>query len=841
MMPPPAFLLVSGLCQIDAIIRVRKTGHNATLRIMKSPMSIDVSAVLARNRLALARTVSLIENDRHGADEIHARLLSYCGHAHVVGITGAPGAGKSTLINALLAELLPRGHRIAVLAVDPSSPISGGAILGDRVRMSDHGSSEDVFIRSISSRGHLGGLSRTTGKLIDLFDAAGYDIVMVETVGTGQSEVEISRYADTRIVVCPPGLGDEVQTIKAGILEIADILVVNKADLPQAQRAQLDLQALQALRHPAASGWQVPVLGTVASNGKGVAELIASFEEHARIAGIGQRFKTGPATPPPSSVAFGEFGCEEALGVTLGHSLETGQRKLKKGRVLDAEDIAALRQAGIASISGARLQDDDASEDAAAGEVAALLAGLNCEARKPYTGRCNLHARERGILVLDGAAIARLNRVDEAVTVGTLPPWTLVRKGQVIATVKIVPLGVNRRVLDECGRAVAAPPLSVTELVPHRAALILSELPGIKENAMAATASASRQRLAALGSRLAFELRCPHRRDALESALRQALAAGCELILISGATVTKDRRDVAPAAIVAAGGRIVRFGMPVEPGNMLLLAYVGTVPVIVLPGCARSRRLNGLDWVLHRLLADQPLGADDIAAMGVGGLIRSAPEEEGESPTQAAAPSPEPAGPRIAALVLAAGSSSRMGGSNKMFARIDGIPLALRARNAALASRAASVTVVTGFEAEKLEALVADPRVNIVNNPDFAQGLSGSLRRGIAALPADVDGVVVLLADMPRITAAHLDALIDAYASGDRILVPMHGGQRGNPILWPRRFFAAMQGIEGDKGARELLARHADAIVSVEMPDEAIFADVDTPEDLGAVLSKEIS
>ena len=810
------------------------------MRPTNSPTAIDFSALLARNRLALARAISLIENGRAGAEELHARLLPQCGHAHVVGITGAPGAGKSTLINALLAELLPRGHRVAVLAVGPSSPISGGAILGDRVRMTDHGSSDEVFIRSMSSRGHLGGLSRTTGKLIDVFDAAGFDIVMVETVGTGQSEVEISRYADTRIVVCPPGLGDEVQTIKAGILEIADILVVNKGDLPQAQRAQLDLQALQALRHPSASGWQVPVLATVASTGKGVTELIASFEEHARIAGIGQRLKTPavPATHRPSSLAFGEFDCDHAAGVTLGHTLGAGERKLKKGRVLDAVDIVALRQAGIASISGARLQGDDATEDAAAAEVAALLAGPNCDARKPYTGRCNLHAGEPGIVIVEAATVTRLNGIDEAVTVGTLPPWTLVRKGQVIATVKVIPLGVNRRVLNDCRAAVASPPLSVATFTPRRAALILSELPGIKESAMAATTTASRQRLAALGSRLALELRCPHRRDPLESALRQALAAGCDLILISGATVTKDRRDVAPAAIVAAGGKIVRFGMPVEPGNMLLLAYVSEVPVIVLPGCARSRRLNGLDWVLHRLLAQLPLGTGDIAAMGVGGLIRSAPEDEGELQAPEAAPASAPAGPRIAALVLAAGRSSRMGGSNKMFACIDGIPLVQRARNAALASRATSVTVVTGFEAEAVEALVADPRLSIVRNPDFADGLSGSLRRGLAALPADIDGVMVLLADMPRISAAHLDALIDAYALGDRIMVPVVDGQRGNPILWPRRFFAAMQNIVGDKGARELLAGHADEISSIEMPDDAIFADVDTPGDLDAVFAK---
>lgn len=263
-------------------------------RDLKMPEGIDLSAVLGRARTALARAVTLIENDRPGADELHAGLAPHCGRAHVVGITGAPGAGKSTLINALLGELLRRGRRIAVVAVDPSSPITGGAILGDRVRMGEHGSNDSVFIRSVSSRGHLGGLSRTAGRVIDVFDAAGFDVVIVETVGTGQSEVEISRFADTNVVVCPPGLGDEVQAIKAGILEIADILVVNKADLPQAGRTLLDMQTARGLRHR--EGWQVEVLRTVATSGEGIAELADRIDEHARAAGIGRRLKTAAAS-----------------------------------------------------------------------------------------------------------------------------------------------------------------------------------------------------------------------------------------------------------------------------------------------------------------------------------------------------------------------------------------------------------------------------------------------------------------------------------------------------------------------------------------------------------------
>lgn len=542
----------------------------------------------------------------------------------------------------------------------------------------------------------------------------------------------------------------------------------------------------------------------------------------------------------PSRIVFGEFACDDAVGVMLAHTLIAGQQKLKKGRVLDAEDIAALKLAGIKTVSGARLQDDDMPEDHAAAAVASLLAGNNTEARKPYTGRCNLHAGVHGVVVIDEESIIKANGIDEAITVGTLPPWSVVRKGQVIATVKIIPFGVNRHVMDACRKMLNTPPLRVAELQPHRTALIMTEptgRPGMKDSALAATALATRNRLATLGSRLALELRCPHEPAAIADRLRQAHAAGCKLILICGATSTKDRNDIAPSGIVAAGGKIRRFGMPVEPGNMLLLAELASVPVLVLPGCARSRRLNGLDWILHRLLAKLPLDDHEFAAMGIGGLIRSVPEEseEEERPTTVQPPQTDgtPHHPRIAALVLAAGRSSRMGNTHKLLASLDGIPIGLRAVNAALASLAASVTVVTGHEAESIEALVAGPRVATVHNPDYAEGMSTSLRCGIAALPPESEGVLVMLGDMPHIDASHLDRLIEAFAATpSKIIAPMQGGKRGNPVLWPRHYFTELQSISGDQGAREMLMRHAELITEVEMTDEAIFFDVDEPQDL---------
>lgn len=245
-----------------------------------------LAAILAGERRALARAMSAVENETVAGRMLLRQLQPHLGRAHVCGITGPPGAGKSTLANALIGAWLARGARVGVVAVDPSSPFSGGAILGDRIRMGEHQANERVFIRSLASRGHGGGLSRTAARVIDLLDAAGYDHIIVETVGAGQSEVEVAEIADTRIVVCPPGLGDEVQALKAGILEIADILVVNKADLPLAERTERELLAMLALRHY--DGWTPQVARTVATSGGGVAELADLIARHAE-ACAGQR------------------------------------------------------------------------------------------------------------------------------------------------------------------------------------------------------------------------------------------------------------------------------------------------------------------------------------------------------------------------------------------------------------------------------------------------------------------------------------------------------------------------------------------------------------------------
>ena len=239
--------------------------------------------VLAGEPRAIARAISLIEDESAAGAELVQRIFASTGRAYLIGVTGPPGAGKSTLVDRLISQIRESGHTVGVVAVDPTSPFTGGAILGDRVRMQAHARDDGVFIRSMATRGHLGGLARATSEVALVFDAAGKDIVLIETVGVGQDEVDIVRTADISIVTIVPGSGDEVQALKAGIMEIADIFVVNKADREGADRTVASIRALLSLQTFADGDWRPPIVKTEATAGKGVPELLEAvgrFREH---------------------------------------------------------------------------------------------------------------------------------------------------------------------------------------------------------------------------------------------------------------------------------------------------------------------------------------------------------------------------------------------------------------------------------------------------------------------------------------------------------------------------------------------------------------------------------
>ena len=253
---------------------------------------VDVAALVAAategQPRAVARLISLVEDRSASLREVSAALTPLAGRAHIVGITGSPGVGKSTSTSALVTALRAQGRRVGVLAVDPTSPFSGGALLGDRVRMQDHALDDGVFIRSMASRGHLGGLSATAPQALRVLDAAGCDVVLVETVGVGQSEVEIAGLADTTLVLLAPGMGDGIQAAKAGILEIGDVFVVNKADRDGAQATRRELRSVIAMTDRVDGAWTPPIQLTTATTGEGVDEVvdaIAAHREHLEVSG----------------------------------------------------------------------------------------------------------------------------------------------------------------------------------------------------------------------------------------------------------------------------------------------------------------------------------------------------------------------------------------------------------------------------------------------------------------------------------------------------------------------------------------------------------------------------
>ncbi len=283
---------------------------------------------------ALARLVSMVENGSPQLREVLKLIAPLTGRARIIGLTGAPGVGKSTITGALVRAYRGQGLRVGVLAVDPTSPFSGGALLGDRVRMQDHATDAGVFIRSMASRGHLGGLSWAAPQALRILDAAGFDVIMIETVGVGQAEVAIASLADSTLVIVAPGMGDSVQAAKAGILEIADIFVVNKSDRPGAQEAIRDLRMMLAMAHYGAGDWKPPIVSATAATGEGIDDLVGRLEAHAAwLAESGERDRRRLARAREEVSAIAVARVRERLGALPGES----QLEELAGRVASGE------------------------------------------------------------------------------------------------------------------------------------------------------------------------------------------------------------------------------------------------------------------------------------------------------------------------------------------------------------------------------------------------------------------------------------------------------------------------------------------------------------------------
>lgn len=527
---------------------------------------------------------------------------------------------------------------------------------------------------------------------------------------------------------------------------------------------------------------------------------------------------------------FGSIAVEQAEGCILAHAVRLPSNVFKKGKLLSAQDVAELKQAGIIDIVVARLEKTDVPEDLAAQKIAAAVSGPNSDAQQAFTGRANIFAAAAGVVIVDEQRVRAINRLHESLTLATLNPFTRVEKRSMIATAKIIPFAVPNAVYEAALKIIGDQPL--VEVMPFQklqVGLIITKLSQSKDSLIAKSETAMRTRIENLHGELAQVVVVAHEEGAVAAAISSINA---DVILVFGAAAIVDRADVIPAAIISAGGQVKHLGMPVDPGNLLLIGTYDGKPLIGVPSCARSSKTNGFDWILERIMAGIDVDADDIMDLGVGGLLAEIPSRPSPREQKQAAQ----LAPRVGAVVLAAGKSSRMG-NNKLLADLHGKPMIMKTVSRIAASQVANIVVVVGNDAPAIKSALQNCHVSFVENLHYADGLASSLRAGVAALQGNCDAILVCLGDMPLIDPRDIDRMIAAFNPAEHrsIVVPVFERKFGNPVLWGAQHFMALMACEGDRGARGLLEKLKENVVEIVVDNQSVVMDADTPEALAAI------
>lgn len=523
---------------------------------------------------------------------------------------------------------------------------------------------------------------------------------------------------------------------------------------------------------------------------------------------------------------FGSVDTRNSEGCYLAHSLRTPSGRVGKGTLITATIIEQLIDAGLCEIVVARLEANDVHEDTAAHSIASALCGSGVTVSSARTGRVNLHAEHDGLFLLDATTVQKANTVDPGITVATLPENQWVAKGRMVATVKIIPYAVASTHVERVIATVAAQPSAVAAASVKSAMLIQTRLPAMKESMLDKTRRVTEDRLVPRRAELREEIRCEHNTNDVCEALRQCLDQQPDWILLIGASAISDVADVIPSAVVRCGGTIDRYGIPVDPGNLMMLAHHGSTHIIGLPGCARSPRYNGLDMIIDRLACEVALSDDWLNGLSVGGLLT----EIADRPEPRAA---ETGKRSVSALLLAAGSSQRAGSTNKLLSPCGEHTMVAQVAHALRESRVGRVLAVTGFEHDRVTEALVETGCDCHYNSRYSSGMASSVVAGVSQL-IDSDALLVCLGDMPQVKAASLNALIHAYEQHDDklIFVPTYHGERGNPVLFTRAFFDTLLTLQGDIGARRLVKEYPDQVLEVAVDDPGILQDYDTEEEL---------
>ncbi|WP_420550030.1 NTP transferase domain-containing protein [Curvivirga sp.] len=522
-------------------------------------------------------------------------------------------------------------------------------------------------------------------------------------------------------------------------------------------------------------------------------------------------------------------------GFLLAHSLKTKNLNFKKGRSLSERDIQSLNAEEIKALTVAILEEDDIHEDQAAAFLSKTIDTASLDVTAPFTGRVNISAKHSGIFTFSAEDVVSFNMIDEGITIATLPNHSFVQSKQLVATIKIIPFSVPSSKLEEAIEHLTKGQLQLHVFRQKKVTLIQTELPSVKTSVLDKTTRTLENRLNQLSAKIIHEERVKHQVESVKDAIER-ISDDTRLIILTGASAITDKRDIIPAAINSVGGVIQQYGMPVDPGNLLLLGTYRDIPIIAMPGCARSPKLNGFDWVLQRVCAEIPINRRDMATMSVGGLLKEIPSrpapryqyEQDYSSGKVA---------KFGIVVLAAGQSRRMGKDNKLLTQYNNKALLDHAMECVQETNVDYITVVTGHNPKEIDVILSKYKVSIVHNPDYETGIASSLKAGISNLPDDCDAAMICLSDMPLLSPQDLELVFASFSVEDNreICIPTFEGKRGNPVLIGKRFFSEIMELSGDIGAKPIINAYPDSVCEVPMPNDAILVDTDTPEALNAL------
>ena len=523
----------------------------------------------------------------------------------------------------------------------------------------------------------------------------------------------------------------------------------------------------------------------------------------------------------------------ESIGLVLAQTYNLTSKTISKGTFVTNEIVDYFKMGNVQTILCAVPEEGDIHEDEAAEAISNAIDKNQTYAEKASTGRVNFKSQSLCLVRYERHLIREVNLVDESIAFSIVEHNQLIAKNDLIATLKIIPFFTKKKYLDQVIKILAKNELfKIHSLKKKEVTLIQTCFEWQKRSIFKATSNVTRGRLEALGCPLKKETLIPHDHKSLCSEIRSSIDSGAQVLLISGASAITDRSDHIPKAILSVGGEIIQYGLAVDPGNLLLIGKIGDTNIIGMPGCARSPKLNGFDWVLQLLMANIPINKEELADMGAGGLLM---EIASRPLPRALAKSAKKREKKIMGIILAAGNSSRMGKDNKLLRNIGGASLVRNTAIEMLKSDIDSCSIVLGYQSDKVAAVIKDLNINLILNPFWEKGQASSLKAALNTLDSSYSDILVMLGDLPGVKSKHINKIIEEHLLANnrksKITIPSFNGKKGNPVIWGKSFFPDLSNLEGDVGGRTLFDQHPAAINLLVMEDEAVITDTDTPED----------